>query len=375
MTIQRSSAPLSPQSRATIARALRAAAPEPPRQRKERQPVATTVDLDQVRTTTHPQLLSVAPPAAPPRVPAAPPAPPPAAGAPTLLATFRGGQDNNTGIPPDTAGAVGPDHVVNPLNNTISIFDRTGTLLSALPLDDFWATLGIHANTFDPKIIYDPFGARFVLVSMGDAHEPTSSLLIAVSTTADPTATWVGDQIQVDDATQGAVWLDYPSLGFTADKITVQVNLFTRDPQNRFAGSTIYAFDKTSLYSPPHHASLQRFVLRSQGATHVPALTYDAALTDQYLLARWGGNINGAGYLIVYRISGSAAIGGATLTRVGFVTSGGTVWDSFPPGDFGPQIGTPARVEWRRSPAQRLLPRRTPVREPCRHATRRRDDS
>lgn len=343
LAIQRSSAPLSPQPRATLERVMRAAAPKPLRPRKERPPVAATVDLDQVRTGAPPQVHSVRPPAAPPRA-SAPAAPPAAAGVPTLLGTFRGGQDNNTGIPPDTAGAIGPQHVVNPLNNTISIFDRAGTLLSALPLDNFWASLGINAGTFDPKIIYDPYGARFVLVSMGDASKPTSSLLIAVSTTSDPTGTWIGDQIQVDDAAQGPVWLDYPSLGFTADKITVQVNMFTRD-NNRFTGSAIYTFDKTSLYSPPHHAALQRFILRNQGITQAPALTYDAALTDQYLLSRWSGNVNGSGYLAVYQISGSAAVGGATLTRLGFITSGGTVWDSFPPGDFAPQARIPARVD------------------------------
>jgi hypothetical protein len=252
--------------------------------------------------------------------------------------TFPGGRDNNTSIPPDTAGAVGPNHVFNPLNNDVSVFDRNGTLLSTLALDAFWAGLGLNGNTFDPRVVFDPFDGRFVFVSMADATLPTSSVFLAVSETSDPTQNWVADAIQVDDQAQGPVWLDYPSVGFSADKVTVQINLFTRN-SNRFAGSTIYVFDKRSLYDPPHQALMQRFVLLNQGGTQVPAVTYDPTFRDQYLLARWAGNIQGDGFLVAYQITGNVATGQATLNRIGFLASGGAIWDSFPPGDFGPQTG------------------------------------
>lgn len=342
LSIQGSSAPLV-RGRAVTRAEASARGPKPLRSPKQRPPVATGIDRGQVWTPTAPaQVRAPTPPVGggPPRSPSAP-----AAGVPTLtLTTFNGGRDDNTSIPPDTSGAVGPHHVMSPLNNNVSIFDRTGALLSSLSLDGFWAALGINASTFDPRVVFDPFEGRFVLVTMADAERPTSSLLVAVSTTSDPMATWVGDAIQVDDAAQGEVWLDFPSVGFSADKVTVQVNMFTRDG-NRFAGSTIYVFDKTSLYEPPHQAVLQRFVLLNQGATHVPAVTYDATVSDQYLLARWAGNLQGTGYLLVYRVTGSVATNQASLVRVGFVASGGATWDSFPPNDFAPQNGIRERVD------------------------------
>src|SRR5262245_7257665 len=86
LTIQRSSAPLSPQPRVVVERALRFAAAKPLRPPKERHPVAATVDVAQVRSVTAPPLHSV-PPAPPPRAPVAPPgppSPPPPASGPSL---------------------------------------------------------------------------------------------------------------------------------------------------------------------------------------------------------------------------------------------------------------------------------------------------
>jgi len=303
---------------------------KPLRSPKERPPVADQVDYAQVLNALD------APPAAPAARRSL--APPPAAPA-APLTSFRGGVDNGTTVPPDTAGAVGPQHVFHPLNNNVWIYDRNGSQVGpTVSLNNFWAGLGIQGHTFDPRAIYDPFGGRYIFVTMADAERPTSSLLVAVSQNGDPTGNWASHAIRVDDAAQGAVWFDFPSVGFTADKITIQINLFTRN-NSQFVGSTVYAIDKQSLYNPPHQALVQRFMLQSQGATHVPAVTYDAAFKDQFLVARWSGNIQDQGYLVVYRLAGNVANGTATLTRVGFLTVNQT-WASFPPGDMGPQVGS-----------------------------------
>ena len=329
----RSNAPFSRAEQDTIE--AQRAPPEikPLRPQKERPPVADTVDQVQVLNPDSGTGESDAPP---------PPIPPPPTEAPPLappFASFRGGVDNRTTIPPDTAGAVGPGHVFNPLNNNVWIFDRAGGQAApVVSLNAFWNGLGIQGHTFDPRAIFDPFERRYIFVTMADADRPTSSLLVAASQTDDPTQGWVSHAIRVDDAAQGAVWFDFPSVGFTSDKITIQINLFTRSG-SQFAGSTVYAIDKKSLYDPPHQAVLQRFTLTSQGATHVPAVTYDAGFDDQFLLARWSGNIQNQGYLVVYRLSGNVATGNATLTRVGFITTAQT-WASFPPGDIAPQTAT-----------------------------------
>jgi len=331
----KSNAPFSRERLAARSATARSVRVKPLRPAKERFPVATEADPA--------QLLSTAPAGGQPPSGAAPMAPPTPPAAPPATTPFTGGADNRTTIPPDTAGAVGPTHVFNPLNNNVWSFDRSGQQVRPeVSLEEFWSGEGIAGDMFDPRAIYDPHERRLIFVTMADAGNPTSSLLVAASLTDDPTKEWVSHAIQVDDAAQGSVWLDFPSIGFTSDKITIQVNLFTR-AGNQFAGSTVYAIDKRSLYDPPHQALVQRFNLQNQGATHVPAMTYDAGVADQLLLARWSGNIQNQGFLACFRLSGNVATGSANLTRVGFVTVPQT-WDAFPSGDLGRQTGSNERL-------------------------------
>lgn len=43
-------------------------------------------------------------------------------------------------IPPDTQGAVGPDHAVTMLNTQFRVQDRSGTAIDTILLDEFWQT-------------------------------------------------------------------------------------------------------------------------------------------------------------------------------------------------------------------------------------------
>src|SRR2546423_5367488 len=62
---------------------------------------------------------------------------------PPPASTFKALEDNNVSIPPDTHGAVGPNHLVVTLNTQIRIQSRTGATISTTTLDSFWAALGI----------------------------------------------------------------------------------------------------------------------------------------------------------------------------------------------------------------------------------------
>ena len=306
-------------------------APKPLRPSKERLPVAGDINVDAVLNRQAGSIaLAEVQPAAPPAI---------------VRSSFQGVMDNGTSIPPDTAGAVSDNHVFNPLNNDIGVFDRTGNLLLSISLDNFWNTFHANINAFDPKVVYDPYEQRFIFVTVANAQQPTSSLLIAVTESDDPTGNWATLQIQVDPNEQGPVWLDYPSLGFSQDKITVQLNLFTI-AGNNFAGSSVYVFDKHEFYSPPHSPSVSLFVLPDQGGTQVPATTYDPNLATQFLMTRWTGNFQGDGYLAVYEITGSVAQQTVQFTRLGFIRAVGQTWMSFSPsGDFGSQLGTPRRID------------------------------
>jgi hypothetical protein len=167
---------------------------------------------------------------------------------PTPAASFLALGDDNTRIPPDTMGAVGPNHLMVTLNSQVRIQDKTGGVLSTTSLQNFWASLGPFQTVigvFDPRIHYDPFSGRWITVACADPRHANSSVVVAVSQTSDPTGLWNFYQVDVDLA--DLLWADYPSVGFNKDWIVVQFNMY--DMGNNFSRSEIYVFDKLNLYS------------------------------------------------------------------------------------------------------------------------------
>jgi len=132
--------------------------------------------------------------------------------------------DNNTTIPPDMGGAVGPNHVMTALNSQVRIQDKNGAVLSTVTLNGFFSPLVGAASVFDPKVLYDPFAGRWIITAPANSNSANSALLIAVSSTNDPTGSWTGYLFDVDPA--NAVWFDYPSIGFNSNWIVVTGNLF-----------------------------------------------------------------------------------------------------------------------------------------------------
>ncbi len=142
--------------------------------------------------------------------------------------SFIGLNDDNTRIPPDTMGAVGPNHVVTMLNTQVRITDRAGTnIYSTVSLSNFWGSVGGLNFAFDPRIVYDPYNQRWIAAACADPppnYANTSSLLIGVSQGNNPTGAWYRFKIDVD--ANNGVWADYPSLGFNQNWVVVQVNMF-----------------------------------------------------------------------------------------------------------------------------------------------------
>src|SRR5260221_2348593 len=113
----------------------------------------------------------------------------PAPLSPAPASSFQALPDNNTAIPPDTQGAVGPNHLMTTLNTQIRIQDRTGVGLNPVSMSGFWASLG-SPSAFDPRILYDPYGGRWIFVAAANGNSTASAGLIGVSQTSDPSGTW-----------------------------------------------------------------------------------------------------------------------------------------------------------------------------------------
>ena len=235
----------------------------------------------------------------------------PAAISPSTSASFIGGTDDDQFIPPDTNGAVGPNHAVVMINNGITVFERTGAcLLGCTPritLDAFWTSTGATI-VFDPHVIYDPYNNRWIISATSDPQDAASSILVGVSATSDPTGTWNLFKITADSA--GTNWADYPAMGFNKNWVGLSVNLFTIS-NNSFVKASVFAINKADLYAVSPSLTFTRFDDTSS-FTQLPATTFDNSLSTLYLLENYNPNSGGFGYVRVSTITGT--VGSETYT-------------------------------------------------------------
>jgi hypothetical protein len=131
-------------------------------------------------------------------------------------------------IPPDTWGAVSSTKLMCAHNNNVKVQDRKGQLLSIVSLATFWNPIPAISGTFDPRVEYDQYNDRWLMVSMSDAKTVNSSLLIAISNTNDPTGGWTEYRFVIGVNIQGSnCWADYPCVGFNKNWVAISVNMFT----------------------------------------------------------------------------------------------------------------------------------------------------
>jgi hypothetical protein len=181
----------------------------------------------------------------------------PAPLAPALDSSFAGlgNPPHSQGdvIPPDTMGAVGPDHLVSLLNSDFGVFDKTtGAVLQQISLQSFWGSLGTATGQpanfpFDPKILYDQHSGSFVAVTLGGESAPGSWVMIAVSATSDPTGAWNKWAIDadLDNNVQTSNSADFPGLGVDAFNVYITANMFNGAGNGQY--SKVWVIPKAQL--------------------------------------------------------------------------------------------------------------------------------
>lgn len=141
-------------------------------------------------------------------------------------------------IPPDSHAAAGSNHLVNVVNTTITFHQKDGTNDFQDSLKTFFSGLNPLTFTFDPKVLYDQYEDRWVVITMertavaeGDAAD-TSRMFVAVSDDSDPNGTWYFSEFDTVVNISGADhWADYPGFAVDEEAVYITTNLFS------FAGS------------------------------------------------------------------------------------------------------------------------------------------
>ncbi len=157
--------------------------------------------------------------------------------------------------PPDPALAVGPNHIVQTVNQSIAFFTKDGTMQFQQRLNDteqpsFFDEVGVGTFAFDPKCFYDHYANRFFVLALevyNDINE--AYITLAVSDDDDPNGVWFKYRtfsvVDIDDA---SYWVDYPGLGYDANGFYVTGNLFLLDGSGSGFGNVLFrSYDKTPL--------------------------------------------------------------------------------------------------------------------------------
>jgi PKD repeat protein len=142
---------------------------------------------------------------------------------------------NSGSYPPDCNGTVGPNHYFQVVNTTYAIYNKSGSLVagpSALNSIFDSGLPGAGCNDGDPIVLWDEhanrwFYSEFSLCGSNDY------MLIAVSTSSDPTGTWYSWSFDVDDTP------DYMKFGIWQDGYYMATNTGN--------GDDVYVFERDAM--------------------------------------------------------------------------------------------------------------------------------
>jgi PKD repeat protein len=211
--------------------------------------------------------------------------------------TFLGLKDNYFVIPPDVMGVAGPDHIFTTLNSQVRVHSKDGTPLMTTSLELFWRPMPDYNDTFDPKIVYDPYTQRWIFVTPSHPDNALSKIFIGVSETSDPLGDWNMYYITADPT--DVTWFDFPTIGFNKKWIVVCGNMYGGDYYR-----TVFAINKKAAVDGDEQLPYTRFVT-TDAFTIVPAVTYDTALEQIYMIASADGNSeDGYGYIKKFKLTG-----------------------------------------------------------------------
>jgi PKD repeat protein len=250
---------------------------------------------------------------------------------------FSGLDDSGGSIPPDVNGAAGPDHLMVTLNTDVRIMDKQGNEISTVGTGAFWFPFPGSAGVFDPKIIYDHFENRWVLVMPSSGDPATTRVMIAVSETSDPTGNWF--MYSFDGDPDDVHWFDYPDWGFNQKWVVVTGNMIEAQPVH----AVVYVINKYDLYHYSPQVDFTRFIVED-GFSLIPAVSFDPEEEDVYMVNHAGGNVSGYGYIHLRKVTGDVL--DPTIEDIGLigVPYPWDEWSYFNNGDFAPQLGSEEKI-------------------------------
>jgi hypothetical protein len=227
---------------------------------------------------------------------------------PLLLHSFQGFNDPGNYIPPDQYCAVGPTHVMAVDNGRFRIWDKNGNFVKSINTTSWFSTTLSAASPFDPKIQYDHFNKRWIMVWL-DQNNTRGYYLVSVSQDSIPLGNWYNWAIKSSlyGSTESGTWSDYEGVGFDNQALYITGRQFGFT--GGYFGNKLRIIGKTQLYAntagalswtdmwdirDPNNLSVTPDVIR-------PTVIYGTP-SEYYFMC--GGPFNGNNtYVILYKLT------------------------------------------------------------------------
>ena len=163
------------------------------------------------------------------------------------------GEGGFTCVPPDTMGAVGPDHFVELINCRFAVYSKLdGQLVYESSDRYFWNEIAGSTSWTgagkDPRILYDPYAQRWFACAI-DLGRGDNNVMLAISQTPDPTQAWRG--LAFDPDPTGCYWLDFPTLGFDSVGVYIRGQMVRLGSCQPTSPKTLIILPKADLLLDP----------------------------------------------------------------------------------------------------------------------------
>lgn len=185
-------------------------------------------------------------------------------------------------IPPDPIGAAGPNHLLAVVNSMVELRTKAGALVWRQSLERFFGAQDTPWPDvpYDPKVVYDHYANRFLVVALDSDFSSKSRILVAVSRDATPTgpgaAHWVVRKIDAVTNIGGErSFADYTGFEVDEDAVYMVSNMFGFQTFN-YKGVRLWIIAKAGFYSDGAISVKKRDPYASAGiaTTTMPALVW-----------------------------------------------------------------------------------------------------
>lgn len=209
-------------------------------------------------------------------------------------------------LPPDDNLAVGPSHVFQMVNSVGRITSKTGGSPSTFTLNTFFA-VDAGFEEVDPRVIYDAVSGRwFATYLQFSVGTSSSSIILAVSTSSDPTGTFC--RYRLGNPTVETFLQDFPMIGTSDDKVVVSYNGFSFSTGD-FTGAGYYVVNKADLVACAGTIDVTRVAPDANAFTIHPAQSLGSTNNLSMVAVGFTGTS-----VTVYTVSGVPGVSTVTTT-------------------------------------------------------------